>query len=141
MTHRRRNFTTQTKRDAFDRSGGMCECYLIPWLKRLDGCGVKLVTGSIFYEHIVTDFHSSDNSLNNCACLSKTCWREKTSEHDIPSIAKTKRVQDMVRGIRKTSFRSLLGSRASGIKLHMSGPPTWRDSGRPLWRPRSGDRR
>jgi hypothetical protein len=114
LRHRRRNFSNQTKRDAFDRSGGICECHLIPWLKRPDGCGVKLVTGAIFYEHIKTDFHSSDNSLDNCAVLSRTCWKEKTSEHDIPSIAKTKRLIDSARGIKKprtiTAWRKFDGT-------------------------------
>jgi hypothetical protein len=112
--HRRRKFSTQTKRDAYDRSGGICECHRIPWLERPDGCGVKLVTGAIFYEHIKTDFHSSDNSLDNCAVLSRTCWREKTSEHDQPSIAKTKRLIDSARGIKKprtiTAWRKFDGT-------------------------------
>jgi hypothetical protein len=112
--HRRREFSTQTKRDAFDRSGGFCECHLIPWLKRPDGCGVKLVTGAIFYEHIKTTFHSSDKSLDNCAVLSRTCWREKTSEHDLPSIAKTKRLLDSEHGIKKpptiTAWRKFDGT-------------------------------
>ena len=98
--HRRREFNAQTKRDAYSRSGGICECHLIPWLKRPFGCGVKLVTGAIFYEHIITDFHGSDNSLSNCATLCRTCWKEKTTRHDIPSIAKTKRARDAARGIK-----------------------------------------
>src|SRR4051812_43166385 len=112
--HRRREFSNQTKRDAYSRSGGICECHLIPWLKRPDGCGVKLITGAIFYEHINTDFHSSDNGLGNCAVLSRTCWREKTSDHDIPSIAKTKRVRDLARGIRQTPSQPIAGTIASG---------------------------
>lgn len=134
MQHRRREFTAQTKRDAFDRSGGICECHRIPWLRRPNGCAVKLVTGAIFYEHINTDFHSSDNSLNNCAVLTRTCWREKTSQHDLPSIAKTKRVRDLMRGIRQDFNRPLPGTHRSGIKLPMAGGAFWRDSGKPLWR-------
>lgn len=133
--HRRREFTAQTKRDAFDRSRGICECYRIPWLRRPKGCGVRLVAGAIFYEHIKTDFHSSDNSIDNCAVLFVTCWKEKTAQHDLPSIAKTKRVSDLAQGIRKEQINPLPGTIASGIKLHMNNsPPTWRDSGRPLWK-------
>lgn len=133
--HRRSEFSAQTKRDAFARSGGICECHRIPWLRRPNGCGVRLVTGAIFYEHINTDFHSSDNGVDNCAVLCRTCWREKTSQHDLPSIAKTKRVRDLARGIKQSFYRPIPGSKRSGIKLHMNGlPPTWRDSGKPVWR-------
>jgi hypothetical protein len=132
--HRRSEFKAETKREAFDRSRGVCECHRIPWLRRPKGCAVKLVAGAIFYEHIKTDFHSSDNSVENCAVLCRTCWREKTSEHDIPSIAKTKRVMDLARGIKQQFHRPLPGTHRSGIKLHMNSPPTWRDSGKPLWR-------
>jgi 5-methylcytosine-specific restriction protein A len=119
--HRRREFPASVKREAYQRSRGVCECHLIPWLRRPDGCGVRLVTGAIFYEHIKTDFHSSDNSLDNCATLTRTCFREKTDRHDLPSIAKTKRVSDVARGIRKEQFRPLPGTIASGWKSKMSG--------------------
>src|SRR5713226_8649036 len=115
--HHRREFSAQTKRDAFKRSGGICECHRIPWLKRPNGCDVKLVAGAIFYEHVKTDFHSGDSSLENCAVLTRTCWREKTSEHDLPSIAKTKRVADLAHGIKQHFHRPLPGSFRSGIKL------------------------
>jgi hypothetical protein len=135
--HRRSEFKAETKRDAFARSRGICECHRIPWLRRPRGCGVRLVSGSIFYEHVNTDFHSGDNGLDNCATLSRTCWREKTARYDIPSIAKTKRIRDLARGIkREPKGRPLNGTVASGIKLHLNAPPTWRDSGRPLWKAR-----
>jgi hypothetical protein len=120
--HRRREFSTQTKRDAYSRSGGICECHRIPWLERPKGCGVKLVTGAIFYEHIICDFHCSDNSLSNAAVLCRTCWKEKTARFDIPSIAKTKRLIDSVRGINTSVGRPLPGTIRSGIKLSFRGP-------------------
>lgn len=99
----RLNFTSATKREAFRRSGSICECHMIPWLRRPDGCGVKLVAGAIFYEHIIPDAIRPDNSVENCATLTKTCWREKTANYDLPMIAKSNRNQDRARGIRAPS--------------------------------------
>ena len=72
MHHRRREFSAQTRRDAFARSGGICECHRIPSLNRPQGCMVKLIDGATFYEHIRTSWHSHDNSLDNCAALTRT---------------------------------------------------------------------
>lgn len=132
--HRRREFSASVKREAYQRSRGICECHRVPQLRRRKGCGVKLVMGGTYYEHINTDWHSSDNSLDNCAVLVTVCWKQKTAEHDLPSIAKTKRVSDLAHGIRKEQINPLPGTIASGIALHIGKPPTWRDSGRPLWK-------
>jgi predicted transcriptional regulator of viral defense system len=121
MTHRRREFSAQTKRDAYDRSGGICECHRVPCLKRPKGCGAKLGIANTFYEHVTTDFHSNDNCLSNCAVLARTCWREKTSQHDLPSIAKTKRLIDSARGIRQVPSQPIAGTIASGWKHRMNG--------------------
>lgn len=96
----RREFSNPTKRDAWERSGGVCECHRVPMLKRPAGCGMKLGEGNTFYEHITPDAFSSDNSLGNCAVLTKTCWREKTREFDRPTIDKSNRQRDRARGIR-----------------------------------------
>jgi hypothetical protein len=52
MMRRRLEFSAETKRQAFERSGDICECYLIPWLKRPNGCGAKLGIGNVFYDGI-----------------------------------------------------------------------------------------
>jgi hypothetical protein len=116
---RRLEFTAETKREAFARSGGICECHSIPWLKRADGCGVRLMAGGIFYEHITPDAIRPDNSLSNCAVLSKTCWREKSYQYDIPLIAKSNRVRDRHFGTRATPDQVIVGTIASGWKNHM----------------------
>jgi hypothetical protein len=133
--HRRNEFKAETKRLAFDRSNGICECHRIPWLKRPNGCGAKLGIGNTFYEHVKTDFHSSDNSLDNCAVLVRTCFREKTAKHDLPSIAKTKRVRDLARGIKQNFYQPIVGTKRSGIKKPMVpfSPPIDRRTGLP-WR-------
>ena len=96
---RRLEFTARTLREAWDRSGGICECHRVPMLKRPNGCGQKLGEGNIFYEHIVPDNIRPDNSIDNCAALCKTCWREKT-DSDRPTIAKSNHVRDRARGIK-----------------------------------------
>lgn len=131
--HTRRNFTNATKREAFDRSNGACECHLVWQLPTYkSGCGVKLGPGNVFYEHISPDRLGGLNDLDNCAALCRTCWRNKSLDYDRPTIDKSKRQQDRARGIHKRQFRPLPGTKASGIKLPMRGGAFWRDSGRPL---------
>lgn len=93
MTFRRRDhrneFTEQTKQDALLRSRGVCECYRIAGFL---GCGRPLSTGNVYFEHINQDYFSHDNSLANCAALTKTCFRRKTDTVDTPAIAKSKRI-------------------------------------------------
>ncbi len=133
----RLEFTAETKRQAYTRSRGVCECHRIPVLRRPQGCGVILGTGNCFYEHIEPDAIKQDNSLENAACLCRTCWREKTAKYDRKIIAKSNHQRDRARGISRTlKGRPMVGTKASGIKLHMGGAPTWRDSGRPMWKGR-----
>ena len=110
----RSEFTSKTKRRAFARSNGVCECHLVPFLDRPDGCGVKLVDGRIRYEHINPVEISSDNSLENCAVLTLACWREKTDKYDLPIIAKSNRVRDRARGIKRKSGRSSFQTNRDG---------------------------
>jgi hypothetical protein len=118
---RRLEFTAPTKRAAFARSNGICECHLIPWLNRPNGCGVKLTAGNIFYEHLVQDAIRKDNSLSNCCCLVKTCWREKTDKIDRPTIAKSNHVRDAHIGATVAPQQVIAGTVASGWKRHMRG--------------------
>lgn len=98
----RLEFTAKTKRAAFERSGGVCECHRVPMLNRPQGCGAPLVQGRIRYEHIVPAEMARDNSLDNCAALSLGCWREKTDSYDRKVIAKSNHSRDRARGIKKT---------------------------------------
>jgi hypothetical protein len=117
----RLEFTSDTTRSAFNRSLGICECHLIPWLDRPEGCGTRLGIGNIFYEHINPDAIRPDNTLDNCAILCKTCFREKTDHYDHGVIAKSNRTRDRARGIRRIPFRPLIGTIASGWKKYMDG--------------------
>lgn len=117
----RREFTKETRRAAFARSGGVCECHLVPQLKRPRGCGQRLGSGNTFYEHIIQDGIGGDPSLDNCAALVKTCWREKTDLHDAPTVAEAKRQRDRDIGIGRADLNSppLPGSKRSGWKNHL----------------------
>jgi len=135
VTHTRRNFSPATKREAYQRSRGICECHRVWQLRTYrTGCGVKLSPGNIFYEHIEPDRLGGVNDIDNCATLTKTCWKLKTSNYDRPTIDKSKRQHDRARNIKRESFRPIPGSRASGMKVPMDrSGPVYRDSGRPVF--------
>lgn len=121
----RREFSSVIRREALDRSGGICECYLlarsgIPGFNRT-GCGCKVGPGNIFYEHIQTEWHSQDNNLDNCAVLTKTCWIAKTNTYDKRVIAKTKRQADRAYGTKANSYPPIPGTKRSGWKNKMRG--------------------
>lgn len=122
MTMPRLEFTSETKRLAYRRSGGLCECRRIPFLRRPHGCGIVLGAGNVFYEHVIPDNMRPDNSLDNCAVLCRTCWREKTSRYDRKVIAKSNHTRDRNRGIKPVSRCSPLpGTVASGWKTSFNG--------------------
>ena len=111
IRHARNNFTAATKREAYERSNGICECHLIPHVFKV-ACGRPLGPGNTFYEHVNPDAICGRNDLDNCAVLTKTCWRIKTDTHDLPVIAKSNRIQDRARGIYKP--RTITGWRTLG---------------------------
>lgn len=130
---RRLEFTAATKREALERSGGACECHRVPQLAVKCG-GLALGAGNTFFEHIICDAIGPDNSLDNCAVLTKTCWRAKTAGYDLPVIAKTKRQADRNSGIRPAASRPLPGSRRDPFKFPLAGGgPVDRRTGQP-WR-------
>lgn len=105
----RLEFPTAVKRDADKRANGICKCHRIPGWK---GCGQPLGRGNRFYEHIIQCGAGGDNSLENSAMLTHTCWKKKTATQDLPIVAKVKRVRDRDRGIRTGSSRNpVLGFR------------------------------
>jgi len=66
------------KRDVLARSGGMCEA---------EGCGE---VGREF-EHRIPVALGGENTVENLWLACRKCHREKTSNEDIPRIAKAKR--------------------------------------------------
>lgn len=103
-------FTNPTKRDAFVRCEGKCEC-----------CGVKLRSGEANYDHITPTWLSGDNSLSNCQVLCVKCHRVKTSTRDVPMIAKTKRQRDREQGIKTKSRSSFQTNRYGPFRKKLNG--------------------
>lgn len=96
----RREFTKETKRQAWERAAGHCEGRG-SWygLNKGERCNMPLDRG-VEYDHIDCDANSKDNSLENCAAVCARCHSFKTRHIDIPKAAKTLRQQDKHRGIR-----------------------------------------
>ncbi len=93
-------FPDPVKRELLDRSGGICECHLVPQLPTFGvGCGALLGPGNTFLEHIVPRELGGRDDLSNGAALVKTCWKVKTAAYDLPAIADAKRQQDRQFGI------------------------------------------
>lgn len=107
-THRD-EFSKATKIAAFQRAKGRCEC----------GCGVKIITGEVEYDHRIEVALGGDNSLENCRVMRAKCHRSKTSERAAP-VAKAKRISERNMGLRKTS-RPFAGNRNSQWKKKMDG--------------------
>lgn len=81
----RANFSKETKRLAYVRSKGICECHRIPHVFKVV-CGCRLGPGNTFYEHVDPDAISGRSDLDNAAVLTKTCCSYKTSTYDIPTV-------------------------------------------------------
>lgn len=87
----RREFSKQTKRDALKRAYGKCEA---------EGCGA-LFGVKFHFDHVIADGLGGEPTLDNCAVLCHPCHDEKTRKHDVPLIAKSKRIQDRHNGIKR----------------------------------------
>lgn len=111
----RNEFTKATKRDAFMRAEGRCEGKL----PNGERCNVKLRPGSVHYDHIIAEWLTRDNSLDNCQALCLPCHKHKTTKEDVPAIAKVKRIQDQERGIKSPS--SFQTNRNSKFKKKLNG--------------------
>lgn len=124
----RNNFTKATQRAAYERSGGICECHLIPHVFR-NPCGRPLEDSRIRYEHIDPDAISHRNDIDNAAALRIECWRFKTDKYDLPKIAKSNRVRDNARCVRDPHRRRMPGGRDSNTKIKMDGTVVDRRTG------------
>ncbi len=77
----RREFPAKIKAAAFERCGGHCE-----------QCTAPIRYGAQ-YDHRVPDALGGEPTLTNCRVLCKTCHGLKTTQEDVPRIAKVKRVR------------------------------------------------
>lgn len=124
----RAEFPSSVKRAALERSKGICECHLIPHVFPV-ACGRPIGPGNTFYEHIDPDAISKRGDIDNCAVLSRTCWRIKTDSYDKPVIAKSRRIRDMNFGIKARFRKRLPGGRDSNFKIKMDGTVVDRRTG------------
>lgn len=128
MRHRRNEFSADTKRQAFARSRGVCECHLIPHVFP-QPCGLRLSEGNTFFEHIDPDRISGRNDIDNAAVLTKTCWRIKTAVYDHRVIARVRKREDRSHGIRPAP--TLPASRRDPFKKTLAGKVVDRRTGKP----------
>ncbi len=84
-------FSKAVKRDAFARANGLCEGAK---------CGARLHIGKFQYDHDIPDGLGGEPALWNCRVLCHACHDEKTRKHDVPLIAKAKRISDKYLGIK-----------------------------------------
>ncbi|MDP2410400.1 MAG: hypothetical protein Q8M26_08945 [Pseudolabrys sp.] len=124
----RLNFTTDTQRQALARSKGICECHLIPHVFKVF-CGLPLGNANTFFEHIDPDGLRKDNSLSNCAVLTRTCWKFKTHRFDQPVVARAKRISDKHNGVKDPWRQQLPGGRDSFLKKKINGRVVIRATG------------
>jgi hypothetical protein len=115
MIHRRTEFSTSTKREAWDR------CLDANKVPRCEQCERQLGPANTFYDqrpdgefdHDQPDAMLGQPTLENCLVLCRTCHKRKTKT-DIKTIAKSNRVRDRARGIYKprsiTGWRSFNGT-------------------------------
>lgn len=107
----RQEFSSKTKDQAFERSGGFCEG------TKEDGsrCGLPLQPGRIRYDHRIPDWLGGEPTLENCQVLGWCCDKPKTA-NDQATIAKTKRVLRKHLGIRRAG-RTIPGRRFDGTPI------------------------
>ena len=85
----RREFTARVKRDALARSAMRCEN---------PACGALITVGKYAFDHDLADGLGGEPTLENCVVLCLVCHAEKTTKHDVPTIAKMKRQRDNHQG-------------------------------------------
>lgn len=100
---RRQFFSTSFRLNLFLKRKGTCA-----------SCYIKIDAGKAWdIDHILPLALGGTNEPENLQILCKPCHQSKTSQSDIPRIAKTKRLKARHLGARSPSTRPLPGSRRS----------------------------
>lgn len=107
----RREFPKHVKLEAWKRCGGFCEC----------GCGQKIISGNVQYDHRLPDAFGGEPTLDNCVVMRSRCHLKKTTEIDRPAIDKATRIAEKNSGLRKRKSPPMPGTKASGWKKKMDG--------------------
>lgn len=127
------DFSRKTKVAAWERADGRCEHdeFYRSQAPRDNGdfirerCNKKLFPGDIFYDHIIPEAISHDNSRSNCQVLCRDHHDAKTHKADVPTIAKVKRIQAKHIGAKPKRP-------ASKYKRLMDGSVVCRETGQPV---------
>lgn len=106
----RLEFPQKVKAQAFVRAAGKCEG---------PNCGARLTLGKHEFDHDLACDLGGDNSLENCVVLCTPCHKAKTAKHDMPLIAKGRRIRKREMGIKKRS--TFPCSKDSKFKKRMDG--------------------
>jgi hypothetical protein len=108
---RRQFFSTSFRLTLFLKRKGTCA-----------SCYQKIDAGKAWdIDHILPLALGGTNEPENLQILCKPCHQSKTSQSDIPRIAKTKRVKAYHLGARSPSSRTIPGSRRSPWKRKLDG--------------------
>lgn len=110
----RREFSAATKRAAWDRAGGICEC----------GCGQPFTDHPKerpHYDHIVPDALGGRNDLENCQAIRIACHAVKTGDYDIKRIAKARRGEKASKNLIAPKAK-IPGSKGTGWRKPLNGP-------------------
>lgn len=109
----RAEFSAKTRKAAWDRAGGTCEC----------GCGRafgKHPKERPEYHHRVEAALGGDASLENCWCIRADCHAAITAQVSAPRAAKVRRETKRQTGTGRTK-RALPGSKDSRWKAKVGG--------------------
>lgn len=116
----RKEFSRKTKRDVAVRSAGVCERHR--WKP-----GEVCTRPAKEFDHIVPDGLGGEPTAENAAFLCVPCHKDKTGQHDVPTIARADLVRD----------RLVLGVKPNGPKIKGKGFGTKREKvSRPSLPPR-----
>ncbi len=114
----RREFPARVKVAAFERAHGCCEM-----------CGAVLRPGRFAYDHRIADGLNGEPTLENCVVACDPCHGRKTALHDVPAIAKAKRLEARRLNADTPSRNPLPGGRSSNIRKRMDGSVVDRRTG------------
>ncbi|MBW8618654.1 MAG: HNH endonuclease [Hyphomicrobiales bacterium] len=110
-TVRRPTFSTSFRLNLFLIRKGLCAV-----------CSQKIDAGKAWdIDHIVPLALGGTNAADNLQILCRPCHRSKTTQSDVPRIAKTKRLKARHLGAHAPSIRPIPGSRSSPWKRKMDG--------------------
>jgi len=110
----RHEFSQATRRAAWKRAAGTCEC----------GCAQPFdldhPKGCPRYDHELPDFLGGTTDLENCKVVRLDCHERKTAAEDLPKIKKVRREDKRKLGLERQKAK-IPGSRGTGLRKKMDG--------------------